>query len=92
VASQTDTRFCRRGLPVHKAGAVAIPRVTMFMPPVDWQTESGPWRTYYYYNRGVTTEVLGTKALEIIDELAGSRRTTACSPPPWTRSIRSTTS
>jgi len=43
---------------------------TVFTPPVDWQTEEGSWRTYYYYNREVTTEVLGTTALQVIDELA----------------------
>lgn len=26
------------------------------------------WRTYYYYNKEVTTEMLGTKATEIIEE------------------------
>ena len=41
---------------------------TMFQPPVDWQTENGSWRTYYYYNQKVTTEVLGTAALDIIDD------------------------
>ena len=41
---------------------------TQFAPPVDWQSEYKSWRTYYYYNRGVTTEVVGTESIEIIDE------------------------
>lgn len=44
---------------------------TLFMPPVDWQYENKSWRTYYYANQGVTTEMLGTKATEIVSELQG---------------------
>ncbi|MEM7130277.1 MAG: isochorismatase family cysteine hydrolase [Chloroflexota bacterium] len=41
---------------------------TLFRPPVDWQDEHKSWRTYYYYSQKVTTEFLGTEAMEVIDD------------------------
>ena len=42
---------------------------TRFMPPTNWQEEKGSWRTYYHINQKITRRVLGTSALNIIDNL-----------------------
>ncbi|NND86720.1 MAG: cysteine hydrolase [Nitrosopumilus sp.] len=42
---------------------------TRFMPPTNWQQEKGSWRTYYHINKKITRCVLGTPALNIVDEL-----------------------
>lgn len=42
---------------------------TRFMPPATWQEEKGSWKTYYRINKKITRSVLGTSALNIVDEL-----------------------
>ncbi|MCV0409296.1 isochorismatase family cysteine hydrolase [Nitrosopumilus sp.] len=41
---------------------------TRFMPPKNWQDEHGSWQAYYKMNQKVTTRILGTGALDIIDD------------------------
>ena len=41
---------------------------TRFIPPKDWENERGSWRTYYQINQKVTTRIIGTEALDVIDE------------------------
>ena len=41
---------------------------TRFTPPKTWQDEHGSWQTYYKINQEITTNILGTKALDIIDD------------------------
>ena len=40
---------------------------TRFTPPKTWQDENDSWQTYYKINQEITTSILGTKALDIID-------------------------
>jgi nicotinamidase-related amidase len=40
---------------------------TRFTPPKNWQKEQDSWQTYYKMNQKITTSILGTAALEIID-------------------------
>lgn len=40
---------------------------TRFTPPKNWQKEQDSWQTYYRINQKITTSVLGTEALDIID-------------------------
>jgi nicotinamidase-related amidase len=40
---------------------------TRFTPPKNWQEEQDSWQTYYRINQKITTSILGTAALEIID-------------------------
>ena len=40
---------------------------TRFMPPKNWRDEHSSWKTYYKINQKITTSILGTKALDIID-------------------------
>jgi len=40
---------------------------TCFTPPKNWQDEHGSWQTYYRINQKITTSILGTEALELID-------------------------
>ena len=40
---------------------------TRFTPPKTWQDEHDSWQTYYKINQEITTSILGTKALDIID-------------------------
>ena len=40
---------------------------TRFTPPKTWKDEHDSWQTYYKINREITTSILGTKALDIID-------------------------
>lgn len=41
---------------------------TRFTPPKTWQDEHGSWQTYYKINQEITTNILGTNALDIIDD------------------------
>jgi nicotinamidase-related amidase len=40
---------------------------TRFTPPKNWQDEQDSWQTYYRINQKITPSVLGTEALDIID-------------------------
>jgi len=40
---------------------------TRFTPPKNWQDEHDSWQTYYRINQKITTSILGTTALGIID-------------------------
>ena len=40
---------------------------TRFAPPKNWQDEHGSWQTYYRINQKITTSILGTEALDIVD-------------------------
>ena len=40
---------------------------TRFTPPKNWQDETDSWQTYYRINQKITPSILGTEALEIID-------------------------
>jgi nicotinamidase-related amidase len=40
---------------------------TRFTPPKNWQDEHGSWKTYYEINQKITTSIIGTSALDIID-------------------------
>jgi nicotinamidase-related amidase len=40
---------------------------TCFTPPKNWQDEQGSWQTFYKINQKITTNILGSEALEIID-------------------------
>jgi len=42
---------------------------TRFIPPKNWQDERRSWRTYYKINQGITTKILGTDSLDVIDKL-----------------------
>ena len=41
---------------------------TRFMPPKNWKDENGSWQTYYKINQKITTSILGTDALDIVDD------------------------
>ena len=40
---------------------------TCFTPPKNWQDEQGSWQTFYKINQKITRNILGSDALEIID-------------------------
>jgi len=40
---------------------------TRFTPPKNWQDEQDSWQTYYRINQKITPSILGTEALDIID-------------------------
>ena len=40
---------------------------TRFIPPKNWKDENGSWQTYYKINQKITTSILGTEALDIVD-------------------------
>jgi nicotinamidase-related amidase len=40
---------------------------TRFAPPKNWQDEQDSWQTYYRINQKITSSILGTEALDIID-------------------------
>ncbi len=40
---------------------------TRFAPPKNWQDEQDSWQTYYRINQKITPSILGTEALDIID-------------------------
>lgn len=40
---------------------------TRFTPPKNWQNEQDSWHTYYRINQKITPSILGTEALDIID-------------------------
>jgi nicotinamidase-related amidase len=40
---------------------------TRFTPPKNWQDEQDSWQTYYRINQKITSSILGTEALDIID-------------------------
>ena len=40
---------------------------TRFTPPKNWQDETDSWQTYYRINQKINPSILGTEALEIID-------------------------
>ena len=40
---------------------------TRFAPPENWQDEQDSWQTYYRINQKITPSILGTEALDIID-------------------------
>ena len=41
---------------------------TRFTPPKNWQKEQDSWQTYYRLNQKITPDVLGTDALNLIDD------------------------
>ncbi|MFB5630021.1 MAG: isochorismatase family cysteine hydrolase [Nitrosopumilaceae archaeon] len=41
---------------------------TRFTPPKNWQEEHGSWKTYYKINKKITTSIIGTSTLDIIDD------------------------
>ncbi|MDH3312225.1 MAG: cysteine hydrolase [Nitrosopumilus sp.] len=41
---------------------------TRFTPPKNWQKEQDSWQTYYRINQEITTSILGTDALDLIDD------------------------
>ena len=41
---------------------------TRFMPPKNWKDENDSWQTYYKINQKITTSILGTDALDIVDD------------------------
>ena len=41
---------------------------TRFTPPKNWQKEQDSWHTYYRLNQKITPDVLGTNALNLIDD------------------------
>ena len=40
---------------------------TRFTPPKNWQDERNSWQTYYKINQKITTSIMGTEALDIVD-------------------------
>ncbi len=41
---------------------------TRFTPPKNWQKEQDSWKTYYKINQKITPDILGTDALNLIDD------------------------
>jgi len=41
---------------------------TRFTPPKNWQKETDSWQTYYRINQKITPDILGTDALNLIDD------------------------
>ncbi|MDH3204662.1 MAG: cysteine hydrolase [Nitrosopumilus sp.] len=50
-----------------KALGVQNVMFTRFTPPKKWQDEQGSWQTYYRINQKITTSILGSDALDLID-------------------------
>jgi len=41
---------------------------TRFTPPKNWQKEQDSWQTYYRMNQKITPSILGTDALNLVDD------------------------